>query len=203
MTSYAVLLAGASSVNVSFTVAGRVAAPQSTVASATSVQATPGDAVRLRAMMMSVVPETPAVQAMRQARTHLAVVVDEYGGTDGIVTLEDLVEELVGEIEDEYDADDPEQHEDDPSLDGSTSLEDVAERTGVALPDDGDYETVAGFVLARLGRIPDVGDSAVLDDGGSVEVQEMVGRRITRVQIHPAPEPATDPSDEPPATTTG
>ncbi len=138
----------------------------------------------------------PAVQLMRQSRTHLAVVVDEYGGTDGIVTLEDLVEELVGEIEDEYDAGEPAETEDDPSLDGSTTLEDVAERTGVVLPDDGDYETIAGFVLARLGRIPEVGDTAPLDDGGSIEVQDMAGRRITRVRIHPAP----DEPDEAPET---
>lgn len=136
----------------------------------------------------------PAVQLMRQSRTHLAVVVDEYGGTDGIVTLEDLVEELVGEIEDEYDAGESAEDADDPSLDGGTTLEEVAERTGVELPDDGDYETVAGFVLARLGRIPDVGDVAPLDGGGSVEVEEMAGRRITRVRIHPAPD---EPSDDP------
>jgi putative hemolysin len=138
----------------------------------------------------------PAVQLMRQSRTHLAVVVDEYGGTDGIVTLEDLVEELVGEIEDEYDAGEQADADDDPSLDGGTTLEDVAERTGVELPDDGDYETVAGFVLAQLGRIPDVGDVAVLDGGGSIEVQEMVGRRITRVRIHPAPDVADAPASD-------
>jgi putative hemolysin len=139
----------------------------------------------------------PAVQLMRQSRTHLAVVVDEYGGTDGIVTLEDLVEELVGEIEDEYDAGEQAEADDDPSLDGGTTLEDVAERTGVDLPDDGDYETVAGFVLARLGRIPDVGDVVVLDGGGSIEVEEMVGRRITRVRIHPAPDgPSDAPTDD-------
>jgi putative hemolysin len=135
-----------------------------------------------------VVPRTnmvlPAVQLMRQTRTHLAVVVDEYGGTDGIVTLEDLVEELVGEIEDEYDAGRTSQTEDDPSIDGSLSLQDFEERTGLDLPDDGDYETVAGFVLARLGRIPDVGDEVAITDGASLEVQEMAGRRITRVRVH-------------------
>ncbi len=136
-----------------------------------------------------VVPRTnmvlPAVQLMRQTRTHLAVVVDEYGGTDGIVTLEDLVEELVGEIEDEYDAGEAADREPDSSIDGSISLEDFAERTAVALPDDGDYETVAGFVLARLGRIPDVGDVVAVDDT-TLEVEEMAGRRITRVRVHRA-----------------
>jgi putative hemolysin len=146
-----------------------------------------------------VVPRTnmvlPAVQLMRQTRTHLAVVVDEYGGTDGIVTLEDLVEELVGEIEDEYDAGRADETEDDPSVDGSLSLQDFEERTGLDLPDDGDYETVAGFVLARLGRIPDVGDEVAVADGASLEVEEMVGRRITRVRVHrlaPDPDPASD-----------
>jgi putative hemolysin len=141
-----------------------------------------------------VVPRTnmvlPAVQLMRQTRTHLAVVVDEYGGTDGIVTLEDLVEELVGEIEDEYDAGQASEIDDDPSVDGSLSLQDFEDRTGLDLPDDGDYETVAGFVLARLGRIPDVGDEVAITDGASLEVQEMAGRRITRVRVHRlAPEP--------------
>jgi putative hemolysin len=150
---------------------------------------TVGDVAREVLVMPRTNMVLPAVQAMRQARTHLAVVVDEYGGTDGIVTLEDLVEELVGEIEDEYDAGGPEEHDDDQSLDGSTSLEDVTERTGLALPDDGDYETVAGFVLARLGHIPEVGEVAPVEGGGSVEVEEMVGRRITRVRVHPAPDP--------------
>ena len=139
-----------------------------------------------------VVPRTnmvlPAVQLMRQTRTHLAVVVDEYGGTDGIVTLEDLVEELVGEIQDEYDAGEVDRVEGDPSVDGGISLEDFAEQTGVRLADDGDYETVAGYVLARLGRIPDVGDVLQVEDTGSLEVEEMVGRRITRVRLHRSPE---------------
>ncbi len=135
-----------------------------------------------------VVPRTnmvlPAVQLMRQTRTHLAVVIDEYGGTDGIVTLEDLVEELVGEIEDEYDAGRVASHEDDPSVDAGLSLQDFAERTGVDLSDDGDYETVAGFVLARTGRIPDVGDVVAAGEDTTLEVEEMTGRRITRVRLH-------------------
>lgn len=125
----------------------------------------------------------PAVATMRQGGTHLAVVVDEYGGTDGIVTLEDLVEEIVGEIRDEYDS--PERADTDlpgsTVVDGGLTIEDFAERTGVELA-DGDYETVAGFVIARLGRIPEVGDATVVDDV-RLEVVEMAALRVTRIEV--------------------
>ena len=91
---------------------------------------------------------------------HLAIVVDEYGGTAGIVTLEDLVEELVGDIRDEYDVEEPRRRRAagaDLEVDGLLNLEDFADETGVELP-EGPYETVAGFVVARLGRLPEVGD---------------------------------------------
>lgn len=127
----------------------------------------------------------PAVATMRKGGTHLAVVVDEYGGTDGIVTLEDLVEEIIGEIRDEYDS--PERGDTDlPGsriVDGGLTIEDFARRTGVALV-DGDYETVAGFVIARLGRIPVVGDATSVD-GVRLEVVEMAGRRVTRIEVTP------------------
>nr|WP_218910361.1 hemolysin family protein [Nocardioides thalensis] len=123
----------------------------------------------------------PAVAVMRQAGTHLAVVVDEYGGTDGIVTLEDLVEEIVGDIRDEYDVERPDASGPDADLPAGITIEEFLERTGVPLV-DGDYETVAGYVIARLGRIPDVGD-AVDVDGTRIEVTEVVGRRVTRVLV--------------------
>ena len=88
------------------------------------------------------------------AGAHLAIVVDEYGGTAGIVTLEDLVEELVGDIRDEYDvgrARAPQRRGADLEVDGLLNLEDFAEETGFELP-EGPYETVAGFVVAELGR---------------------------------------------------
>nr|WP_281386469.1 hemolysin family protein [Jiangella mangrovi] len=131
----------------------------------------------------------PAMSEMRREGSHLAVVVDEYGGTAGIVTLEDLVEELVGEIRDEYDTDEL------PTaagaggvvdVDGMLNLGDFADRTGVRLP-DGPYETVAGFVVARLGRLPSVGD--VVDyDGVRIEVLSLDGRRASRLRVHPRPE---------------
>jgi len=125
-----------------------------------------------------------ALSEMRRDRAHLAIVVDEYGGTAGIVTLEDLVEELIGDIQDEYDI------EGRPSrrlrtgeieVEGLMNLDDFAEQTGVELP-DGPYETVAGFLLAALGHLPDTGESTELD-GSRLTVTELDGRRISRVKV--------------------
>ncbi len=105
----------------------------------------------------------PSLSRMRRQGHHIALVVDEYGGTDGIVTLEDLVEELVGEIYDEYDA--GADHEDrvrvsggEVDVDGGLILQEFETVTGIQLP-DGHYETVAGFMIDRLGRLPKTGDS--------------------------------------------
>lgn len=123
----------------------------------------------------------PSVATMKEEGVHLAIVVDEYGGTDGIVTLEDLVEELIGEIRDEYDETHPARGHDSRAHSGAISIEDFAAATGLVLP-DGDYETVAGFVIARLGRIPDVGDTVEVGDA-VLEVTEMVGPRVTSVEV--------------------
>jgi putative hemolysin len=121
---------------------------------------------------------------MRRLRQHLAIVQDEYGGTAGIVTMEDLVEELIGDIQDEYDVERP--AEEQPSfgitmVDGLLNLEDFEDDTGVELP-EGPYETVAGFLIARLGRVPLLGD-VVVEAGHSFEVAELDGRRVSRVRV--------------------
>ena len=126
----------------------------------------------------------PALSGMRAASAHMAVVVDEYGGTAGIVTLEDLMEELIGDIRDEYDTDEsegviPADH--DTVVDGLLNLADFVEETGVELP-DGPYETAGGFVAAELGRIPMVGDDVDIESA-RLSVTEMDGRRVSRIRV--------------------
>lgn len=127
----------------------------------------------------------PALTEMRNQRQHLAIVLDEYGGTDGIVTLEDLVETLIGDIRDEYDNDEEEvSHETrtgDFEVDGLISLEDLFEETGVELP-EGPYETASGFVMNFLGRIP-VEHDVVGVNGVRITVLSMEGKRAGRLLI--------------------
>ncbi len=128
----------------------------------------------------------PAMSEMRREGHHLAIVVDEFGGTAGIVTLEDLIEEVIGDIRDEYDADSL-----DPlsfpggniEADGLLNLDEVRTQTGVHLP-DGPYETLAGYVMACLGHVPQLGE-AVEVDGHRLQVSELDGRRVARVRVTP------------------
>ena len=128
----------------------------------------------------------PAMSEMRREGHHMAIVVDEYGGTAGIVTLEDLIEEVIGDIRDEYDVDggDPLQfHGGELEADGLLHLDEVRTVTGVSLP-EGPYETLAGYVMATLGHVPRPGE-AVEVDGHRLEVSELDGRRISRVRVTP------------------
>jgi putative hemolysin len=127
----------------------------------------------------------PALTEMRKQRQHLAIVLDEYGGTDGIITLEDLVETLIGDIRDEYDSDEleisEESHTGDFEIDGLISLEDLREESGVELP-EGPYETAGGFVMHYLGRIP-VEQDIVGVNGVRITVLSMEGKRAGRLLI--------------------
>jgi putative hemolysin len=135
-----------------------------------------------------VVPETKDLAAMlaefRRANQHMAIVVDEYGSFQGIVTLEDLLEEIVGEIEDEYDLPDESVERLDDShirIDGTFPIDDFNEQFGQELPQD-DYHTVAGFVFGALGRAAEAGDE-VLHDGLRFEVVDVDGPRIERLEV--------------------
>jgi len=123
---------------------------------------------------------------LRRARTHLAVVVDEYGGTAGILTLEDVLEEIVGEIDDEHDRP-PDltrvRRRGEFVVGGTLHADEVFDLCGLELP-DGEYETIAGFVLDRLGRIPAEGET--VDEGEwSIEVVTLDRRRIAEVRLRP------------------
>ena len=143
-----------------------------------------GDLARPLPMFPGTKQVIPALSEMRRNGHHMAVVADEYGGTAGIVTMEDLVEELIGDIRDEYDvAPTPSlpMRVGEVVLDGLVNLEDFADQTGVDLP-EGPYETVAGYCVAALGRLPEVGDRIELDHA-TVVIEELDGRRISRVRI--------------------
>jgi putative hemolysin len=135
-----------------------------------------------------IVPETKdlasLLQEFRKTNNHFAIVVDEYGGTAGICTLEDLLEEIVGEIEDEFDVSEVqiEQIDDDTyHIDGMFSIDDFNGRFGTELPDE-DYHTLAGFVFGQLGRAPQPGDDVAFD-GLRFDVLEVDGNRIERVAV--------------------
>jgi len=147
---------------------------------------TPVDAVAAAPLF---VPESETLRALldelRQRRRTFAVVVDEYGSTAGIVTLEDVLETLVGDIEDEFDRSSLSPRPDVPRathrLPGSTTLARFTERFGVVLP-DGQYETIAGLVMAELGRVPEVGDRVVVS-GFEFLVVQREDLRVTAVVV--------------------
>ncbi len=141
------------------------------------------------------VPETMKLDSLlselRGRGYQMAIVVDEYGGTAGVATLEDLVEELVGEVSDEHDRTkaDVVRSRDWFTFPGILRPDELLERTGVAVPEEGPYETVAGWLMSELGRLPVVGDSVDIELG-RFSIERLDGRRIDRVRFtpHPAPE---------------
>jgi len=147
--------------------------------------------VPVAALMSEVlrVPETlrldPLLLTLREHGLQLAVVEDEYGGTAGIVTLEDVIEEIVGEVSDEHDRSRTRvvrRRDGSYSVPGLTRPDEVADAIGLTVPDDPAYETVGGFLMARLGRLPEVGDVVRLP-GAELTVERMDGRRVDRVRV--------------------
>jgi CBS domain containing-hemolysin-like protein len=140
------------------------------------------------------VPETMKLDdllgELRGRGFQMAVVVDEYGGTAGVATLEDLVEELVGELADEHDRTRAGvvRSRDSLTFPGMLRPDELLERTGLRIPDEGPYETAAGFVMSELGRLPVVGDELELETG-TLRVERLDGRRIDRIRFTPFPEP--------------
>ncbi len=137
------------------------------------------------------VPETkPAdelLQELQASQVHIAVVIDEHGGTAGIVTIEDLLEEIVGEIQDEYDEEEPTvEYVDAQSGEGvfraAADIDDVNRLLDVDLPSDGDVDTLGGLVFSQLGKVPDIGDRAIFE-GAEIEVLDVSGRRVERVRV--------------------
>ncbi len=136
-----------------------------------------------------VVPETKVLAELlaefKERRRHLAVVVDEFGSTAGVITVEDVLEQLVGNIEDEFDVTPNEPALEDESvlvLEGSVNIRDLEAEYGLVLPRDAGFETLAGFILARLQRIPNLRDTFEFE-GRRFTVEEMEGHRIARVRI--------------------
>ena len=147
-----------------------------------------GDLARDVPLMPGSKPVLPALSELRRRGHELAVVLDEYGGTDGIVTTRDLVDALIGDLRDERESISEAARDlrgAGLEVDGRVHLDDLRVDKGVDLP-DGPYETVAGFVLAQLGRVPSVGD-AVAVAGHRFEVTAMDGLRVSRLRITAEP----------------
>jgi putative hemolysin len=140
------------------------------------------------------IPETMKIslllREMQRRRIHMALVVNEYGGVSGLVTMEDLVEEIVGEIRDEHDVESPVIHLPDGTwlIDASISLRDLKEDHQIALPESTEYETLGGFLMTTLQKIPKVGD-VVTSERKRITMVEMVGQRISKVKLEKLPEP--------------
>ncbi len=136
------------------------------------------------------IPEAKLVRELlrefQAKRVHIAIVLDEYGGTAGIVTIEDILEELVGEIGDEYEHDDPDElqriDERTVEVDARMRIDELNDELEIEFPEDGDYETIGGFVIAKLGKIPSAGESCT-HDNVAIHVVAAEARRVTRLRI--------------------
>lgn len=154
----------------------------------------PASQFNLRRLLRTplVIPETKPLSQLldefRNSHTHMGVVVDEFGTIVGIITLEDVIEQIFGEIEDEYDASEPEpiRHADRFELEGTINIRDLEAQYGIELPGDAGFETLAGFLLFRLGNIPSAGD-LVEHESHRFTILEMDRNRIARVQIEQLP----------------
>ncbi|MBW7573085.1 hemolysin family protein [Caproiciproducens faecalis] len=137
---------------------------------------------------------------MAERRTQIAIIVDEYGGTEGIITMEDLLESIVGDIQDEYDHEEEEIHRVDDhkfTVDGGTSIDEISDLVGVDLP-EGDYDTIAGLVVEMLGRIPRPDENPSIQiENLILTVQKVEERRISKILIEVLPEQRdSDPDSE-------
>lgn len=134
------------------------------------------------------IPETMKIsnllREMQKKRVHMALVIDEYGGVSGLVTMEDLIEEIVGEIRDEYDIESPVIQMSDGTflIDASISIRDLGEDYKIVIPESPEYETLGGFLLSVLQRIPKIGDTVEVEDK-RITISEMVGQRIAKVRL--------------------
>ena len=133
-------------------------------------------------------PETMKIsfllRDMQKRRVHMAIVIDEYGAVSGLVTLEDLIEEIIGEIRDEFDTESPVIHLKDGGMiiDASINIRDLYDDHNVAIPESPEYETLGGFIVTSLQRIPQPGDEIQIDSQ-RLKIIEMVGRRISKVKL--------------------
>jgi CBS domain containing-hemolysin-like protein len=142
------------------------------------------DVVRTPYFVPESKPVDELLEEMQQRKVHMVIVVDEYGGTAGLVTLEDIVEEIVGEIQDEYDAEEPvveQAGEGEFVFNGRVHLDDVNQLTGAALPTEPD-DTLGGFIFSQLGKVPVPGETLRFD-GLIMKVLTVTGRRIRRVHV--------------------
>lgn len=133
---------------------------------------------------------------LQRRKTHLAVVVDEYGGVAGIITIEDLLEELVGEIEDEYDRSTSEKiqllKDGSALVEGDTDIDEINKKLGTSLPEKAvTFESIGGFIFNQLGRIPQKGE-IIEENGVIIEILEVDARRIKKVKISPSPDAGRD-----------